>query len=502
MSTAKGFRESKIALKKLKLWSENPRFPQAYFGKPENELIDYMVSVEHYKIKDFGQEVVEDFDMPIFEKLAIFDGDGENTAYEGNRRLATYKLLLNPYLTSNQDVQDHFIKLKRAININEEFKIDCVISDNQKEILRYVNRKHLNNNNEVAWGTIENSNARLRWLDNPDKVSIFRSNLSIIIRNLDIPNADKDKILGKGFVTTLFRVLNTNTAAKYFNLVFDDDNNLVPGNEDFFNKLEVIIYDILQGKIFNGKLFSRLTASDVDEYLKSIILFEEAVVDTRETESPIQSKDAHHGTDNVQAVLINDSKETTETETVGTTDTGTTIKDSTKGKSGAATPVKGVKIISKTTTRKYLIPKTCKLEINNNKINNIYRELRDDLVIDDSIKAVPNAVGVLFRVFLEVSLDHYAEKKAGHFFKKEDGISKKIDFVVKKMLEAGYPPKTFTNINSLGTLKKTQSYLSIEKFHEYVHSDTIEPAPGELKKKWEFLQPFFIALWDEINKGK
>ena len=501
MSTAKGFRESKIALKKLKLWSENPRFPQAYFGKPENELIDYMVSVEHYKIKDFGQEVVEDFDMPIFEKLAIFDGDGENTAYEGNRRLATYKLLLNPQLTSNQDVQDHFIKLRRSINIDEEFKIDCVISDNQKEILRYVNRKHLNNNNEVAWGTLENSNARLRWLDNPDKVSIFRSNLSIIIRNLDIPSTDKDKILGKGFITTLFRVLNTNTAAKYFNLVFDDDNNLVPGSEDFFNKLEVIIYDILQAKVFNGKIFSRLLASDIDEYLKSITLFEEAAVDTEKTELAIESTDTHIEstdtqpvTDGIENAVTKDSKEAT--------NSVTTVKDSTKGKSGAIIQVKETKINSKTTTRKYLIPKTCKLEINQDKINNIYRELRDDLLIDDSIKAVPNAVGVLFRVFLEVSLDHYAEKKAGHFFKKEDGITKKIDFVVKKMLEAGYPQKTFTNIHSLGTLKKTQSYLSIEKFHEYVHSDTIEPAPGELKKKWEFLQPFFVALWGEINKGK
>lgn len=491
MTTGKGFRENKIELKKLKLWSENPRFPQAYFGKPENELIDYMVSVEHYKIKEFGQEVVEDFDMPIFEKLAIFDGDGESIAYEGNRRLATYKLLLDPELTSNLDVQAHFAKLKRSINIDENFKIDCVISDNQKEILRYVNRKHLNNNNEVAWGTVENSHAKLRWLDNPDKVAIFRSNLSIIIRNLEIPQSDKDKILGKGFVTTLFRVLNTNTAAKYFNLVFDDDNNLVPESDEFFAKLEVIIYDILQSKIFNGKIFSRLTSSDIEEYLRSITLIK--VDSVKPIEKEIKPNDKKVETDNFENPVNKDSKNTTAVINV--------IKDSNKGKSGAITPVKVTKINSKTTTRKYLIPKTCKLVINQDKINNIYRELRDDLIIDDTVKAVPNAVGVLFRVFIEVSLDYYAEKKHGHVFKKDDGVSTKSTWVINKMQEMGHPKKLFTHINFVGSSSKKDSYLSIEKFHAYVHDATLQPSSSELKSKWDLFEPFFKALWEDLNKS-
>lgn len=251
-------------------------------------MIDYIISIPHYKIKTFGKEVVEDFDMPLFEKLAIYDGDGINIAYEGNRRLTVYKLLLNPNLTTDNEVKEYFTKLKRSINIDENFKIDCIVSNDKKEALRYVNRKHLNNNNEVAWGTIENSNAKLRWLDNPDKLDIFKSNLSVIIRNLNIPNADKDKILGKGYVTTLFRVLNTNTSAKFFNLAFDDDNNLIAGNDDFIIKLQVIIYDILQARLFNGKIFSRLTASDVDEYLKSIVLVEEKKTDTVKNE-PVKS---------------------------------------------------------------------------------------------------------------------------------------------------------------------------------------------------------------------
>ena len=97
----------------MSLWSENPRFPQTYFGKPESELIDYIVSVPHYKIKSFGKEVVEDFDMPIFEKLAIYNGEGVNVAYEGNRRLTVYKLLVNPDLCTDPVISAYFHQLKK-----------------------------------------------------------------------------------------------------------------------------------------------------------------------------------------------------------------------------------------------------------------------------------------------------------------------------------------------------------------------------------------------------
>jgi hypothetical protein len=496
MSVIEGFRESKIALKDLNLWSENPRFPQVYFGKPEKELIDYIISIPHYKIKTFGKEVVEDFDMPIFEKLAVYDGDGFNIAYEGNRRLTVYKLLLNPSLTSDDEVKEYFTKLKRSINIDENFKIDCVISNDKKEALRYVNRKHLNSNNEVAWGTIENANAKLRWLDNPDKLDIFKSNLSVIIRNLDIPVGDKDKILGKGYVTTLFRVLNTNTSAKFFNLAFDDDNNLISGDNDFLKKLEVIIYDILQARTFYGKIFSRLTASDVDEYLKSIILVAE--------EKVIKNKAVAVSSDKVESFVFNPVNDNSDLDkkTEKPINSIPIAEDSNKGSSGAIMPTLATKIKSKTTLRKYLIPKNCKFTIKQNKINNIYRELRDDLLIDDSSRAVPNSVGVLFRVFIEVSLDYYAEKKHGNFFKKDDGISTKINWVVSKMIEVGYDKKLFKDITIVGSSSKQQSYLSIEKFHQYVHSSTLEPSSSELKSKWDLLEPFFKILWEDLNKDK
>ena len=279
------FRESKLSVRDLELWSENPRFPVEYFGKTESELIDYIVSIPIYKIKEFAKEIVQDFDMPIFEKLAIFDGEGENITVEGNRRLTVYKLLVKPELCSDLTIQEYFHQLKRSILITSDFKIDCVLSDNKKEILRYVNRKHLNNNNEARWGTIEQFNAKFRWIDDPEKLDNFKINLQIIVKNLSIPQESKNKILGRGFVTTLFRILNSRTAASHFQLVFNDDHELISGKENFYSSLIVIINDILEGKEYKEKKFSRLNAREVEEYLKSITIlssYNEEVVQDQE----------------------------------------------------------------------------------------------------------------------------------------------------------------------------------------------------------------------------
>ena len=162
-------------------------------------------------------------------------------------------------------------------------------------------------------------------------------------------------------------------------------------------------------------------------------------------------------------------------------------------------PTKKPKVLPKSTSRKYLIPNNCFLTINEPKINNIYRELREDLLIDDTNKSVPNAVGVLFRVFLEVSLDHYAKMNM-RMFKNSETISQKIPWVVEKLMSKGYDSKIFGNINKVGSAKKENTYLSIENFHEYVHSSTTQPSSMELKQKWDNLQSFFETLWHDLTK--
>lgn len=154
----------------------------------------------------------------------------------------------------------------------------------------------------------------------------------------------------------------------------------------------------------------------------------------------------------------------------------------------------------KSTARKHLIPEDCKLLIAEPKINDIYKELQDDLLLDSSKKSTPNAVGVLFRVFLEVSLDYYLKKKIGKQPPNDRTISQKIIEVAEYMEKNNIASKPeLSAIRATSGIRNTD-ILHIDRFHEYVHSSTIQPESDALKVKWNNLQRFFEILWGDLEK--
>ncbi|MEK9182599.1 MAG: hypothetical protein AAB809_00800 [Patescibacteria group bacterium] len=158
---------------------------------------------------------------------------------------------------------------------------------------------------------------------------------------------------------------------------------------------------------------------------------------------------------------------------------------------GFANPssTKTLKSIPKTPSRNTLIPKGCILQIQETKINNIYHELKF-IPIDTAT----NAVGVLFRVFLETSLDFYYSKKCGMAFgqnvKLAGKITKITDILEKRKFANSHQLKNIRSVTQKGN-----SILSIDNFHQYVHSFKTQPVPVDLIYKWDNLQEFFEILW-------
>jgi len=447
---ANKFTKNNISIKNLSLWDENARFPDKYFSKTEKELIEYFISKK-------GNE----FDLPQLEKLVVYELNGKNIVLEGNRRLAVYKLLNDPELTKNTKLKNKLNGLKARIRINDNFKLECLITKDKEQGLRYIDRKHLRGNNEVSWGDNERAHHNAR-RGNASQKELLKVAITKKIKDLDLPEELKEQVLGPGFVTTFWRMIEQKPAWSIFGFSLDDNGELKTKDKNFNGKLKVIIFDVLQKGKFNGKLFSRLNVKEIESYLGQI------------------SKDDYER-------VAEEIKKQTQTDLFGK-------------KSTSISTSSGVnRSIPKSSLRNHLIPKTCVLRIQETKINNIYCELKNDLLIDDSKNAVPNAVGVLFRVFLEISLDHYA-KMNSHGFKKADTINQKISRVVKNLEGKGYNKKKFNNINKVGSATGQKSYLSIENFHEYVHSTTTQPSSSELKSKWDNLQDFFEILWGSLSK--
>jgi len=460
------FQKKNIEINSLILWDENARFPDNYSNSKESELIEYFISQPAYAIEDFLDEIISDFDLPQLEKLVVWKDEESLVALEGNRRLTCYKLLANPEIIKSKfkKLFKKIEKLKSDISITGDFKLECVVSEDKGQCYRFLDRKHNRGNNEVNWGDLERNNYTVRRgaANHSIKLKVALSNF---IKDLELPAPIKSKVLGKGFVTNFFRLTTTGPARKLFGLNLDEDGSLTYVDPNFPEKLKVIIYNVLEKEDFKGNPVDSRELNkgpQIEKYLKSV-----KSTDSKKVDKKIE--------ENKKSDLFQ--------------------KDS----PSAPTPKPTNRVLPKSSSRRRLIPSNCRIRISPTKINNIYRELKDDLLLDESSNSVPNAVGVLFRVFLEVTLDYYAQQNM-HNFSKSTTISQKIPWVVDSLKSKGYDNKTFNNINKVASAKGVHSFLSIHNFHEYVHSTVTQPSSNELKTKWDNLQSFFELVWQDLNK--
>lgn len=467
-----GFKIDKVPIKDLVLWDENARFPDKYFSESQIELIHFFLSKKDFKIKDLASTIVADFDLPQLEKIIVFNTGEELQVLEGNRRITAYKLLIDPVLAGDKKLTAFFEELKKKISITENTLLECLITDSKEQGLRYIDRKHANGNNEVGWGDTERAHYNIR-RGNAKKDEKFKIALAKVIRELDLPESLQEMVLGPGFVTTFYRIINSSPAWKMFGFRLDDNDELVSSDPDFKEKLKVIILNVIDKHDNSGKnkIDSRTMNKndDIEKYIKSI-----DDEDFQKVEASVEAK--------------------TTPDLFGTQRANVSPKSVNK------------KANPKSISRSYLIPKTCILQIRETKINNVYLELKDDLLLDDSTKAVPNAVGVLFRVFLEISLDYFLEKE-GISVSPNDTINIKIPKVTAILKASGSATdqqlRSISKVGSSTNSATNSDLLSIENFHQYVHSYKEQPTSSDLKLKWDNLQEFFEILWSYLeNKAQ
>lgn len=143
------------------------------------------------------------------------------------------------------------------------------------------------------------------------------------------------------------------------------------------------------------------------------------------------------------------------------------------------------------TARVKLVPTAFSIAIPIARINDIYLELKRKLPVDN----VPNATGVLFRVFLELSIDDYMERfgiappkrdtfanraEAVASFMEANGVlSKKALLTVREALQSETKLTLPTNLNAL------------------VHNRRMAVSGNDLKFLWTRMEDFVKALWTD-----
>ena len=132
--------------------------------------------------------------------------------------------------------------------------------------------------------------------------------------------------------------------------------------------------------------------------------------------------------------------------------------------------------------RSSLIPSDCVLAVTEDRASDIEDELRRL-----KFSGHTNAIAVLFRVFVELSVDsHIATHKIR--LSKPQRLAQKMDAVLRDLLQAKKMSKE--------QARPVRSAMpTVTEMHDWVHNAHAFPEPATLRANWSNLQPFLTAIW-------
>ena len=139
--------------------------------------------------------------------------------------------------------------------------------------------------------------------------------------------------------------------------------------------------------------------------------------------------------------------------------------------------------------RNTIIPISCTIYIESAKINKIYEELKH---LD--LRRFVNAAAVTFRVFVELSVDHFAKVSSLQVYN-NDTLNNKISKVTNYLKEENLLTKEQLKPVDIA-ISSPNSILSVNTFNAYVHNEYLNPIASDLKTTWDNLEPFILKMWE------
>jgi len=454
-------KQEKIQIKDLILWDENARFPDKFYNSDEKELIKYFLSNPKFEMKKFIDEIVKDFDLPQLEKLVVWNNENNFIVIEGNIRLCAYMLLANPDLTENHKIKEFISTRKTKINIDESFKIECILSDDESTCLRYVDRKHIRKNNEVRWEDGERANYDAR-RGNKSESNLVKIGIIKIVRELDIPEEMKDRILGKGFVTTFFRGITSTPAKRKYGYKILKNGELKIEYSNFKKELKVAIFTVLNKVDFEGNKVDSRTLNKTENIKKFI-----------ENIKPEQSKQVDKEIENNTSENLFGDKSTSIGNNSKTTETPKHSK-------------------SKHKPTGLFLSSDIPFKIGNSSLRILYNELKDIPVSD-----FPNATHDLLRSFLECTLIVYF-KKTGEYAqiqknqKHNPTLGEMLTHIINNKSES------IKDVNIIETVKQIKTDFdkpySLERLNMINHNENWVAKEREVRETWARLEGLFKLM--------
>ena len=423
----------------LLLDEENPRLDTPNQG--QRQTIRALASFQGSRLRALASDIVrygiDPSDLFIVMEL-------ENKRYlvlDGNRRLTALKVLENPEIINGAVSVSNFSALKR---LSREFdpeandSVLCVVVSDRTEADHWIELKHTGYQDgagPLRWGPDEGARFRARTGGTLDADT---QALNFLQKRGDIDQEFRRKVP----TTTFRRLLRTPGVRAKLGIDWKDGALIVTGEEGAVAKaLLYVADDLSKGKV---------TVRDLD-----------------------RKEDRLRYAESLPPEIVVDQQAST---------AGKRADETTGQKSSSAK--------TKRRTRDRLIPGSAALNVTDNRIRDIESELRRL-----SLQQYPNAVSVLFRVFLELSADCYIDNASLTGVNEHSKLGTKLLAIVKDLVKRKKLSTQEARVVRRAAQRDSFLGPSITGMHEYIHNRHLFPGPADLRADWDSLQPWFKAVW-------
>jgi hypothetical protein len=438
----------KLKIEHLVLDNDNPRITHA---EGQQQALQKVVKDQKTKLVRLAESIIEHNLSPI-ERLMVMEVNSKPKRYialEGNRRVAALRLLSNPAAMTGLDMPDGMQRaLERLATVFDKSKvepIDAYEVGSRDEGRYWIALRHNGEDSGrgvVGWKPIVA--ARFR-----EKEPAIQA-LDMVLEHGGLSEEEAEDIRTGFSLTSLRRVIESKEARAKLGLTVEKGRlrTTLPGSE-LLKPLKKIVTDIAN-KDVDSRRFNKTT--QILEYLDGLSKADKPDLNKKVAERPVE---------------------------------GIQKSEFTK-----AARKRGLTRRSRRTERNKVVPKNCPVNVTHSRIGEIYHELQT-LKLEDA----RNAIGVLLRVFLELSVDHFLESNGGSVsfttpggerFKKLD---KKLAETVDMLVSMGVPRSHFAAVTR--SLSVATSPMNINLFHLYDRFAT--PSPSELTAA--YAQPLFEKIW-------
>jgi len=449
-----------VSVSELLLDTENFRLGSQ---KDQQSVIQAMLEDQGDKLINLALHIAENGLNPL-ENTAVIpygsreEGEEKYTVVEGNRRLLAIKVLSQPDLLDGTALQKQKKKLLNAIDeFNPEpiDELNCELFSDREDAIIWMRLKHTGENE--GRGTVDWSAAAQSRLENiAGGKNVNNSALAI----LDFLNRNGANIPQNYPITNLQRLLNTPAVRKLLGLISINPLKSDCSPNELLSRMVQVCRDLGQP----GAVNSIRNRSDRLDYINSL---------------------GFSGYDPIPEWNVEDytPDAAQPAPSIGTVSSSpkTHPSDGSSRSSSRTRPL--------SSKRGKLIPSQFCLSIPNPRINAIFRELKR-LKISD----FPNACAVLFRVFLELSVDDYIGREKINSTA-SDTLTKKINAVRDHMVQQKILSQK--EAQPIGTMTSNRDcFFGIPSLNAYVHNPkAIVLTPEFLANAWDRIEHFIRKLW-------